>query len=44
MLLICDAGGFGGTEAMQESGGSAAQERRVQGYGGEKDMDRNIGA
>lgn len=36
-------GGFGGTEAL-EQGGDAAQERREQGYGGERDMDRSIGA
>ncbi|KAF2634985.1 hypothetical protein P280DRAFT_200848 [Massarina eburnea CBS 473.64] len=36
--------GFGGTEALEEKGGSVAQERRVQGYGGSNDMDRNIGA
>jgi len=39
-----NGGGFGGTEALSEEGDSAAKERREQGYGGEKDMDRNIGA
>ncbi|KAF2257423.1 hypothetical protein BU26DRAFT_599926 [Trematosphaeria pertusa] len=38
-----EEGGFGGTEAL-EQGGDAAQERREQGYGGERDMDRSIGA
>jgi hypothetical protein len=37
-------GGFGGTKALDEQDESAAKERREQGYGGEKDMDRNIGA
>ena len=37
-------GGFGGTEKLEEGGEGAAQQRREQGYGGEKDMDRNIGA
>jgi len=40
-----NAGGFGGTKATEGSGtgASAAQERRQQGYGGEKDMDTEIG-
>jgi hypothetical protein len=40
-----NAGGFGGTEAMEGSGmgASAAQERRQQGYGGDNDMDTEIG-
>jgi hypothetical protein len=43
-------GGMGGkTNATGEAdavddGSSAAKARRVQGYGGSKDMDRNIGA
>lgn len=36
-------GGFGGTEAMDEDE-DAAKSRREQGYSGNKDMDRNIGA
>ncbi|KAF2829995.1 hypothetical protein CC86DRAFT_367879 [Ophiobolus disseminans] len=36
-------GGFGGTQALKE-GDSFSKERREQGYGGGKDMDRNIGA
>lgn len=37
------AGGFGGTERSDEVEGDAAQQRRAQGYGGEKEMDANIG-
>lgn len=37
-------GGFGGTEGLDEEGESAAQSRREQGYGGEKDMARDVGA
>ncbi|CAO2651084.1 Nn.00g093810.m01.CDS01 [Neocucurbitaria sp. VM-36] len=37
-------GGFGGTEALNEESDSFSKERREQGYGGGKDMDRNIGA
>lgn len=37
-------GGFGGTERKDGEEDSAAKERREQGYGGERDMDRNIGA
>ena len=37
-------GGFGGTEKLEDGGEGAAQQRRQQGYGGQKDMDRNIGA
>ncbi|KAJ4368915.1 hypothetical protein N0V83_005997 [Neocucurbitaria cava] len=37
-------GGFGGTQALDESDDSFAKERREQGYGGGKDMDRNVGA
>ncbi|KAF2447220.1 hypothetical protein P171DRAFT_355730 [Karstenula rhodostoma CBS 690.94] len=36
-------GGFGGAERSDEGEGDAAQQRRAQGYGGDKDMDRNIG-
>jgi hypothetical protein len=36
-------GGFGGTERMVEEEGDTARQRKVQGYGGDKDMDRNIG-
>jgi hypothetical protein len=36
--------GFGGTEALGDDDDSAAKQRREQGYGGSKDMDRNIGA
>ncbi|KAK7192515.1 hypothetical protein DPSP01_008819 [Paraphaeosphaeria sporulosa] len=36
-------GRFGGTERSDELEDDAAQQRRVQGYGGDKDMDRNIG-
>ncbi|KAF2872921.1 hypothetical protein BDV95DRAFT_360580 [Massariosphaeria phaeospora] len=42
------AGGFGGAKAKEEGGGQddgeAARTRREQGYGGEADMDRDIGA
>jgi hypothetical protein len=37
-------GGFGGTKKIEEEGDSFSKERREQGYGGGKDMDRNIGA
>jgi hypothetical protein len=37
-------GGFGGTKALDEQDDSFSKERREQGYGGGKDMDRNIGA
>lgn len=39
-------GGFGGTEKLdgQEEGEGFAKERREQGYGGGRDMDRGIGA
>ena len=37
--------GFGGTEALgNDDDESAAKQRRAQGYGGNKDMDRTIGA
>jgi hypothetical protein len=36
--------GYGGTKAVDEDATGAAQQRREQGYGGGKDMDRNIGA
>jgi hypothetical protein len=36
--------GYGGTKAVDEDATGAAQQRREQGYGGDKDMDRNIGA
>lgn len=36
-------GGFGGAKAQQERGDGFEKERREQGYGGGKDMDRNIG-
>jgi hypothetical protein len=36
--------GFGGTKAAETEADSAAKERREQGYGGERDMDREIGA
>lgn len=35
--------GFGGTEALGDDE-NAAKQRREQGYGGSKDMDRSIGA
>jgi hypothetical protein len=38
------AGRFGGTKALEEKDDSFSKERREQGYGGGKDMDRNIGA
>ena len=37
-------GGFGGTKAISEDADGFRKERREQGYGGGKDMDRNIGA
>jgi hypothetical protein len=39
-------GGFGGTERLkgEEGDDDAAQSRRVQGYGGDKDMRRDVGA
>jgi hypothetical protein len=37
-------GGFGGTKAISEDTDGFRKERREQGYGGGKDMDRNIGA
>lgn len=37
-------GGFGGTKAVEGQDDSFSKERREQGYGGGKDMDRNIGA
>jgi len=37
-------GGFGGTKAVDGQDNGIAKERREQGYGGGKDMDRNIGA
>jgi hypothetical protein len=37
-------GGFGGTEALNEDDENAAKQRGAQGYGGNKDMDRTIGA
>lgn len=39
-------GGFGGTRALGDDGGNGdgGRERREQGYGGERDMDRNVGA
>ncbi|KAH7392605.1 hypothetical protein BKA66DRAFT_411963 [Pyrenochaeta sp. MPI-SDFR-AT-0127] len=37
-------GGFGGTAAVNEQDDSFSKERREQGYGGGRDMDRNIGA
>ncbi|KAF2737532.1 hypothetical protein EJ04DRAFT_430690 [Polyplosphaeria fusca] len=38
-------GGFGGTERLNEdaAGGLAKEGRREQGYGGDRDMDREIG-
>jgi hypothetical protein len=39
-----EGSGFGGAEALNEEQDSAAKTRREQGYGGDKDMDRNIGA
>ena len=35
-------GGFGGTEAL-EGNADAARMRREQGYGGERDMRRDVG-
>ena len=43
-VLISRLGGFGGTDAVSEDNDSFAKERREQGYGGGKDMDRSIGA
>jgi hypothetical protein len=37
-------GGFGGTKALDEESDGFAKERREQGYGGNSEMDRNIGA
>ncbi|KAF2848848.1 hypothetical protein T440DRAFT_469918 [Plenodomus tracheiphilus IPT5] len=37
-------GGYGGTKAVDDDDDSAAKQRRQQGYGGGKEMDRNIGA
>lgn len=37
-------GGFGGTKATDEVADGFAKERKEQGYGGGRDMDRNIGA
>ncbi|KAF2190670.1 hypothetical protein K469DRAFT_390431 [Zopfia rhizophila CBS 207.26] len=37
-------GSFGGTEALGESTEGFANERREQGYGGGRDMEKNIGA
>ena len=37
-------GGYGGTEKKEEEGADAARTRNEQGYGGERDMDREIGA
>lgn len=36
-------GGFGGAKALEEEGDGFEKERREQGYGGGRDMDRNIG-
>ena len=36
--------GVGGTAALSDDNESAAKQRREQGYGGSKDMDRTIGA
>ncbi|KAG9185344.1 hypothetical protein G6011_07888 [Alternaria panax] len=36
--------GFGGTEALNVDDDDAAKQRRAQGFGGDKDMDRTIGA
>ncbi|KAL5116065.1 hypothetical protein ACEQ8H_006077 [Pleosporales sp. CAS-2024a] len=36
-------GGFGGTKALDEDADGFGKERREQGYGGGKDMDRKIG-
>jgi hypothetical protein len=36
-------GGFGGTVARDEDEDSFSKQRRAQGYGGEHDMDKNIG-
>ncbi|EKG10990.1 hypothetical protein MPH_11993 [Macrophomina phaseolina MS6] len=40
------AGGYGGTDSLVENieGGDAAQSRRAQGYGGERDVRRDVGA
>lgn len=37
-------GGFGGTEDVKGEEDSASKQRREQGYGGDKDMDRSVGA
>jgi hypothetical protein len=37
-------GGFGGTESLDKGDEDASKTRRDQGYGGERDMDRSIGA
>ncbi|PSN69137.1 hypothetical protein BS50DRAFT_572303 [Corynespora cassiicola Philippines] len=38
------AGGFGGTDALEEQGEGFAKQRSEQGYGGERDMRRDVGA
>lgn len=43
-MLTVVLGGFGGTKAVEGQKDSAGKERREQGYGGGKDMDREIGA
>ena len=42
--MIVSVGGFGGTTALEDKGLNVAQERREQGYGGDRDMDRGVGA
>ena len=37
-------GGFGGTEKLSEEDEGAAKQRREQGYGEGRDMDKSIGA
>ncbi|KAF2708270.1 hypothetical protein K504DRAFT_302605 [Pleomassaria siparia CBS 279.74] len=37
-------GGFGGTKSLDEKDDSFAKERREQGYGGENDADKHVGA
>lgn len=37
-------GGFGGTDALEEQGEGFAKQRSEQGYGGERDMRRDVGA